>query len=132
MNKYKIIEVKEDEKDSVIEKTGITIKITLGDMERQLTRVKKIEEELKAQKLVNDAQITNCENNYEGIADVTEEEEKRAIAITLRKGNLKENAVIEAKLNEITEAIADYDKEVAEIKEVLDGHKYEQEETTNE
>jgi len=116
MYKYNVIEKKEDSKESVIEKSGVTIKITLGDMEAQYKRVLKLKEQLEAQKLVDEAQVTNCETNYPDIENVTEEDEKRAIAITLRKGNLQELKEIEAKLKEIDEACVEYVEEIAEIK----------------
>ena len=119
MHKYKIIEKKEDIKDSVIEKSGVKIKITLGDMETQYKRVLKIKEEMEAQKLVDEAQVTNCETNYPGIEDATEEDEKRAIALTLRKGNLQEIKELEAKLKEIDEACVEYVEEIAEIKKQI-------------
>lgn len=116
MHKYKIIEEKENFKDSVIEKTGIKIKITLGDMEKQEAEVKKMKTQLEAQLELDKAQVTNCEVNYPGIEEATEEEEKRAIALTLRKGNLNEIAIIEKKLAEIEEALKDYEEEIVEIK----------------
>jgi len=115
-HKYKIIQKMEEADDTIIEKSGVKVKITLRDMEKQASQVRKIKEELEAQLLVDKAQVTNCEVNYPGIEDVTEEEEKRAIAITLRKGNLKEIAEIEAKLKEIDEALVEYEEEIEEIK----------------
>jgi hypothetical protein len=116
MLKYKIIESKEDYKDTVIEKSGVTVEITLGNMEAQYNKVLKLKEEVEAQILVDKAQVTNCETNYPGIENATEEEEKRAIALTLRKGNLTEIETYEKKLAEINEAIKDYEAEIAEIK----------------
>lgn len=116
MHKYKIVESKEDFNDTVIEKSGVKVKITLGNMEQQARQVRKIKEELEAQLVVDKAQVTNCETNYPGIEDATEEEEKRAIAITLRKGNLKEIGEIEAKLKDIEEALVEYEEEIVEIK----------------
>ncbi len=116
MHKYKVVEKKDDINDTVIEKSNVKVKITLGDMEKQAKAVRKIKEELEAQLVVDKAQVTNCEINYPGIENVTEEEEKRAIAITLRKGNLKEIEQFEAKLKEIDEALVEYEAEIVEIK----------------
>jgi len=116
MLKYKIIDSKENPKETVIEKSGVKVEITLGNMEAQYNKVLKLKEEVEAQILVDKAQVTNCETNYPGIENATEEEEKRAIALTLRKGNLTEIATYEKKLAEINEAIADYEAEIAEIK----------------
>jgi hypothetical protein len=116
MLKYKIIDSKENPKETVIEKSGVKVEITLGNMEAQYNKVLKLKEEVEAQILVDKAQVTNCETNYPGIENATEEEEKRAIALTLRKGNLTEIETYEKKLAEINEAIADYEAEIAEIK----------------
>lgn len=115
-HKYKILESKEDFNDTVIEKSGVKVEITLGNMERQAAEVRKIKVQLEAQIKLDKAAVTNCETNYPGIEDVTEEEEKRAIAITLRKGNLKEISQFEAKLAEIDEALVEYEAEIEEIK----------------
>lgn len=116
MLKYKIIESKEDYKDTVIEKSGVKVNITLGDMELQKNEVLKLKKQVEAQIEVDKAQVVNCETNYPGIENATEEEEKRAIALTLRKGNLTEIATYEKKLAEINEALADYEEEIEEIK----------------
>tara|TARA_R110000868_G_scaffold206236_2_gene454994 strand:- start:1024 stop:1398 length:375 start_codon:yes stop_codon:yes gene_type:complete len=115
-HKYKILEQKDDSKETVIEKSGVKIEITLGNMERQAEEVRKIKVQLEAQIKLDKASVTNCETNYPGIEDVTEDEEKRAIAITLRKGNLKEIAQFEEKLAEIDEALVEYEAEIEEIK----------------
>ena len=114
--KYKIIEAKDNYKDTIIEKSGVKVNITLADMESQYTKVLKLKEEIEAQILVDKAQVTNCETNYPEIIDATEEDEKRVIALTLRKGNLTEIERYEKKLQEINEAIADYEAELEDIK----------------
>lgn len=116
MHKYKILESKENPKDSIIEKSGVKVEITLGNMELQKNEVLKLKKEVEAQIELDKAQIVNCETNYEGIDNLTDEEEKRAVAITLRRGNINELAKYEKKLAEINEALKDYEEEIEEIK----------------
>lgn len=115
-HKYKILEEKENPLDTVIEKSNVKVEITLGNMEEQQKEALKLKKQVEAQLELDRAQVVNCETNYPGIENATEEEEKRAVAITLRRGNLNEIAIYEKKLAEIVEALADYEKEIEDIK----------------
>lgn len=112
---YKIIENKENPKESVIEKDNITVKFTLVEMETQAKAVEKRLEELKAQLSLEESSAKNIEENHPEVVNPSEEEIKKAHNIVLHIGYVKRAEAIKTDIASIEQAFVDYREELDEI-----------------
>lgn len=114
--KYTIINPNEDPRLAVIRKENVSVEFTLGEIEADKRAAMKIKEQIESQINLDEAQIKNIEINHPYVLEVSEDEKKRAVAITLHNG--LSNKVKESKLqlDEVNKVFEENDVEMADIK----------------
>lgn len=113
--KYRIVEEKADLKESIIEKSNVTVRFTFNELESHEKRVNKMLEELEANLTIKQAEATNVENNHPFVKDATEDDIFKARTLAFyaeRKDMIKKH---EEKIAEIKKAKEEYAKELADI-----------------
>lgn len=105
---YKVLEPAQDYKDSKIEKSGITSTFTLREIANNRTTLLKLQKELEAQILVQDATTTNIENFHPFVKDMSMEDMHTAGMFYEARGYRDQ---CQKKLDEVQKLLAD---EVAE------------------
>lgn len=113
---YKIIEEKEDPKESVIEKTGIKATFTVYEMETEDLQLAKYLKELSGQKMLSDAKITNIENHHPWVKDLTPEQ---LITAHLYQEAIAMSRVLGPKIDSIKAGIVESAEEKIEIEKQL-------------
>jgi hypothetical protein len=71
---YKVLEPKEDWKDTIIEKGGISARFTVHDFEKNIERMEKIIKELEGTHKLNLAMMDNIERNYPFVKEMSEQD----------------------------------------------------------
>lgn len=115
--KYSISEKNDNPLESKIKKEGISVEFTLNQLIAEKQRADKLQKELEAQLKLEEAKAQNVADNYPFVKDVDEEEEKKAVAITLYKGTLSKIDEINNKLKQIADLNEEHFAELADIKE---------------
>lgn len=109
---YKIKESKEDPRESVIEKSGITSEFTVHQIEASIKQNAKTVKELTAMEQIESAKVTNVETNHPFVKEMTEADR---FAVHMYHE-------AEVKLRVIREKLAEFKKEndfdVTELEEI--------------
>lgn len=113
--KYSVIEEKDDFKDSVIEKSNVTVKFTLNQIEADKVRVEKMKKELESNLTLRQAEMTNLEAHHEYVKDVSSGDVFRAQIIAFYFEKKSEVEKMKTKLAEIEKVFTEYAEEVKEI-----------------
>lgn len=71
---YKVLEEKEDWKDNVIEKRGLTATFTVNDFEKNIERMQKIIKELEGTHRLNLATMENIEHHHPFVKEMSEQD----------------------------------------------------------
>jgi methyl-accepting chemotaxis protein len=114
MYKYKVVEKSEEDFNSVIEKTGIKAKFTLGQVDADARRIRKALVELEAQSKLENAKIENIEHHHPSVKDMGDEERFTIHMYEEAKQIVKQ---ADAKIKEIKEALEGYEGELKDIEE---------------
>lgn len=121
--KYRIKEENENKLHTVIAKEGATITFTLADIISAKNRGEKVIKEYKGQSIVHKAELENIKANYPDLFDkdgnlkASEEEIKKAVAIAMYDGAVKQLKKLEDSIESINKAMVEDDAELSKIKE---------------
>lgn len=113
---YKIKEVNEDPKHSIIEKSGLKAQYTLADIERNIEQVNRVITELDATLRIKKAVIENVERNHPFVKDLDEAGLKAASLYAEAQEYLKQ---IPIKLEEARNVLSNELKEQDQAKKLL-------------
>lgn len=112
---YTIVEESENPGDNVIEKSGMSVKFTLNDIERNLNELTKKLKELKAKLEYEEARAKNVEENHPFVLELGDEKGQIVHLYQEARAYVRQ---IPQFLKEIEENIADLQAERAHIQEV--------------
>jgi len=113
---YKVVEPNDDYKQAVIEKGGITATFTLAEVEAMQDRNKKTKVELESNIAIRKAEITNIEQHYPEVKDMSGVLLTAAYLYKEAQAYLKD---AEPKLIQADAAIVENDKMVADAMKTL-------------
>jgi patatin-like phospholipase/acyl hydrolase len=113
MPTYKIIEIALDPKDSLIEKSGITVTFSLHNIEADVAYLNKALKEIEGKLGIESATMANVERTHPHIAAMTPED---LVAAFLYKQSSGFVTIAKEKIAEINKQINDYKMETEEIK----------------
>jgi hypothetical protein len=113
---YKVVEPNEDYKQAVIEKGGITATFTLTEVEGMQARNKKAKAELEGNIQIRKAEMTNIEQHYPEVKDMSGVLLTAAYLYKEAQAYLNE---AEPKVKQIDDAIAQNDAMVADAMKTL-------------
>ena len=114
MYKYTVVEKADEPFNSVIEKSNVTVKFTLGQVDAEAKKLKKALVELEAQLKHEQAKMENIESFHPSVKDMGDEERFTLHMYEECKQIAKK---CEAKIKEINDALAGYDGELKDIEE---------------
>lgn len=119
MNKYKyvVVEAKEDPNETIIEKQDISIRLTVNELESDRRRVDKIKAQIEGQMKIDEASLQNVITNHPFVVEATEEETKKAVALSLYNGIKNTIDEHKKKLEEIEALYKEHEEELQAIKE---------------
>lgn len=115
--KYTIKEHNDDPYRAVIKKENVVVEFTLAEVEADKKAAIKIKEQIESQIKLDEAQAQNVVNNHPYVLEATEEEQKRAVSITLYNGLKNKIEESKKKLAEFDKVFEEYEKEKKDIKE---------------
>lgn len=113
---YKVVEEKENPLDSVIEKSNLSVKFTLSDLQNDFERANKIIAEARAQKEVDGAAKLNISTNHPHVLEATDEEVQKAHALTLYRQYINKVKEAEQKIVDVENYFKGYYEELEVIK----------------
>jgi hypothetical protein len=114
MYKYTVVEKADEPFNSVIEKSNVTVKFTLGQVDAEAKKLKKALVELEAQLKHEQAKMENIESFHPSVKDMGDEERFTLHMYEECKQIAKK---CEAKIKEINDALVGYDGELKDIEE---------------
>lgn len=109
---YKITESNEDPKQSKIQKLGVVVNFTFGEIEQHESMLAKVVKELKAKSEYEGAKMKNIETNHPFVLEMPEQDLFTAHMYQEAKSLVK---VSNEKVVEIEKQLADYAEEKGEI-----------------
>lgn len=113
---YKVLEPAQDYKNAKIEKSGIKSTFTLREIETNRATFQKLEKELEAQILVQDATTTNIENFHPFVKEMSMEDMHTAGMFYQARGYRDE---CQKKLDVVKKLLADEQAEEETIMTIL-------------
>lgn len=105
-------ENKKDPKKTTVRRVNITNEFEIGDIEKQLAHLDKLETEVASQQKVCDAYMKNVRDNYGKVIDQLSEEEMHAVHMYYENLTLGRDS--KNKLKEIRKQKKDY-KEISDL-----------------
>jgi hypothetical protein len=114
MYKYTVVEKADEPFNSVIEKSNVTVKFTLGQVDAEARKLKKALVELEAQLKHEQAKMENIESFHPSVKDMGDEERFTLHMYEECKQIAKK---CETKIKEINDALVGYDGELKDIEE---------------
>jgi chaperonin cofactor prefoldin len=111
-HKYKVVEENEDPKYNVIEKSNVTVKFSIADMEDDERRLGKFLSEIEAKHEVENAKMDNITRNHPVVLKLTEQE--RFTVHMYQESERMANAVA-AKIAEVKDALEEIRADKEEI-----------------
>lgn len=114
MNIYKLIENKENPEDQMIEKSGFTHEFTVTGVQTSYAQIEKAKRELKAQKELEEAKMSNIADHHPYVLEL--DEEKRN-AVYLYHQAFATAKAVEMKMAEVEDAEAETNQALADIEE---------------
>lgn len=109
---YKIIEAKEDPKESIIEKTGHKIHFSMYEIESTRSRNEKVKKEIKGQCEIENAKMKNYIEHHPIINGMSHED---IAAVAMYWESLQYVSKAEKKLKEFEEHEIELEKEITDI-----------------
>ena len=110
--KYQIVEEKENAEESVIEKSGMSGKFRMLDLEMGEKKVKKLIKEVESQVGLESAKVINVETHHPFVADFSDEQLSTIKLYAEAKETLKD---LTPRLEMLNLALEEYADERAEI-----------------
>ncbi len=114
--KYRVVEENEDFNNAVIEKSNVTVKFTMAQLNEDIARLAKLKREVEANIDLRNAEMSNIESHYPEVKEAREEEVFKAQTLAFYIEKKKDRVKLEMKLAEIVKA----EEEVAQVVKDID------------
>ena len=114
--KYRVVEEAEDFNNAVIEKSNVTVKFTMAQLNEDIERLAKLKRELEANIELRNAEMSNIESHHPEVIEAKEEEVFKAQTLAFYVEKKKDRIKLEMKLAEVLKA----GEEVAQVIKDID------------